>query len=104
MSEIKNKVKSTIIGCMTCGRTMDSLDDGYELTSSGGVDVFKDNAQVYSNFHESDEVLTVADINKMVKLEPDSDWRIRIMSAFWDRSYQWQKDKWVLYEEGQGYA
>jgi hypothetical protein len=55
--------------------------------------------------YEYSECLTVKQAESMASLYPEDDWRIHLVGPLSEFYYQRQgKEKWLMYERGQGFA
>ena len=101
-------IKSKHIGCLTCDSRAQVLPmDRLIAVGFGSATATKDGKEVYDEQRclESDDYWTVQDAEKEALKSPESDWRIHLVAPLYERHYQRQdKNYWVLYEEGPGFA
>lgn len=92
-------------GCQTCAEQhavlpMDAViavGFGYAALEKDGIPIFTE--------QDRDEFMTVAEAEALAVAEPDSDWRIHLVGPLRERHFQRQgPGKWVLYQEGKGFA
>ena len=94
-------------GCLHCGYQYDILPmDSIIAVGFGYAAVTKNGKEVYTEpYEEEAEDWTVQDAELLAEKEPDNDWRIHLVAPLSERHYQRQdKNKWVLYEKGIGFA
>lgn len=101
-------IEGGLSGCLNCGYPEDELSLDTRLYSGfGGWDITKDGTHFFSesNDKEYDESKPLKDIECLAKLEPKCDWRANLNLPLRNAVYQRQGEgKWVLVEQGQGFA
>lgn len=103
------QIESKHIGCLHCDRPYSELPMTTMIAVGlGDASVTLSGHKVYSE-HEAnlkgDKTWTVADAEAEALKQPDQDWRIHLIGPLSERHYQRQGEKkWVLYEEGIGFA
>jgi len=101
-------IKSTHAGFLCCPNNEQLLPMRTRLYNGfGGYTVTKNGEMFFVEDQDKDfdECKTVIYIENKAKKEPDADWQINLMLPL--RSGRWQrqgKSKWVLVEEGEGFA
>jgi len=103
-------IKSTHVGCLCCPDNLQLLAMRTRLYNGfGGYHVTKDGEHYFSADPSKDIPFennkTLSYIERRAKLEPEADWRVHLNLPL--RAGVWQrhgKSKWVLIEEGEGFA
>lgn len=86
-------------GVMPCEASMNSLI----AVASGYAGVTKDGHEVL-NERDRHDWCTFADAEALAAADPDHDWRVVLEAPLSQRTYQRQDGKWLLVEQGQGFA
>lgn len=97
-------VKVTHIGCATCGPrpALFGLDDVISV-GFGFAALLRDSEVVYSE--SEGDPMTGAQAEEMAAADPNHDWRILLDGPLSSYTYQRHgKRKWVLIENGKGFA
>jgi hypothetical protein len=96
-------IPGRIRGCLNagCAETLLSMDACLAV-GFGMVSVKCDKRMIWCG---DDETRTVAEFEAMAAADPDHDWRIQFYAPLSDTTYQRQDtEKWVLVQQGQGFA
>lgn len=93
-------------GCMNCGYQYDILPmDSLIAVGFGYASVTKNGKEVYCENDNEDNLWKAQDAENEAVKDEDNDWRIHLIAPLSERHYQRQdKNNWVLYEKGQGFA
>jgi hypothetical protein len=102
-------IASKHVGCLNCDRPYSELPmTAIIAVGFGDATVTLHGHKVYNEhetLQEGNEIWTVADAETEALKQPDQDWRIHLIGPLSERHYQRQGEaKWVLYEEGIGFA
>ena len=95
------------IGCLTCSTAcLEAPMDMVIAVGFGSAFVTKDKTTVYEESKvENDEYLTVGDIEKLAKTDPEHDWRIHKHGPLHGEVFQRHDEgKWVCIESDSGFA
>jgi hypothetical protein len=97
------------VACLTCGagaRAQLPLD--WDLEMGFGAGSYSRDGVVLWEEHSKNArktVPTVADVEALALADPDHDWRIQLISAYYDAEYQRQgPGQWVLVRKDEGIA
>lgn len=101
-------IKGGYGGCLHCGYQYDIAPEDMLIAVGFGVaTVTKNGKEIYNenSIKSGNELWTVRDAEKEAVKDEDNDWRIHLVAPLSERHYQRQdKNKWVLYKRGQGFA
>ena len=95
-------------GCLHCGYQYDIAPEEMLIAVGFGVaTVTKNGKEIYNEMSvkNEDDLWTLKEAEQEALKDEDNDWRIHLVAPLSERHYQRQgKNRWVLYEKGQGFA
>ena len=98
---IKGSVSCLICGC---GAKEHLHADSIVAVGFGSAGYSRDGITLFQE-QDSDDFVTVEDVEKIAEADPDHDWRIFKHAPLYDAVYQRQGPmEWVLIEKGEGFA
>ncbi len=101
-------IKGGFGGCLYCGYQYDIAPEEMLIAVGFGVaTVTKNGKEIYNenSIKNESDLWTLKEAEKEALKDEDNDWRIHLVAPLSERHYQRQdKNKWVLYEKGQGFA
>ena len=94
--------------CLHCGYQYDIAPEEMLIAVGFGVaTVTKNGKEIYNenSIKNESNLWTLKEAEEEALKDEDNDWRIHLIAPLSERHYQRQdKNKWVLYEKGQGFA
>lgn len=88
--------------CLNCGPSPDELPLAAVLAVGfGAVTVTRNGKLIWQG---DDERRTMRWVERKARAAPNFDWRVHFISPMRERLYQRQGGKWVLIQQGMGFA
>lgn len=106
--EKENPINGGFGGCLHCGYQYDIAPEEMLIAVGFGIaTVTKNGKEIYNenSIENESDLWTLKEAEEEALKDEDNDWRIHLIAPLSERHYQRQgKNKWVLYEKGQGFA
>lgn len=101
-------IKGGFGGCLHCGYQYDIAPEEMLIAVGFGIaTVTKNGKEIYNenSIENESDLWTLKEAEEEALKDEDNDWRIHLVAPLSERHYQRQdKNKWVLYGKGQGFA